>query len=104
MTFALSLGSMSDAPADHVHGGCWWLRYDSHVKPQDLEDAALKLSPELRAQLAARLLESLEELSESEHDAAWALEAVRRDAEFEGNPQLGRDATEVLREARERLG
>ncbi len=74
------------------------------MKPQDLEAAALKLSPELRAQLAARLLDSLEDLPESEHDAAWAAEALRRDADFADDPTLGRGAHEILREARERLG
>ena len=80
------------------------MRYDVLVNPQDLEAAALKLPSELRAQLAERLLESLENLSEAEHDAVWAAEARRRDAELELEPELGRDAATVLREARERLG
>lgn len=74
------------------------------MKPQDLEAAALKLPSDMRAALAERLLESLEDLSEAEHDAIWAAEAARRDAELDSDPTLGRDAATVLREARERLG
>ena len=41
-------------------------------------DAALSLPAEIRADLAERLLESLEEQDQCELDAAWAKEAESR--------------------------
>ena len=48
----------------------------------ELEREALKLDPEYRARLAARLPASLEGLSE-ENTRLWAEEAARRDAEWD---------------------
>ncbi|MEK7270901.1 MAG: addiction module protein [Planctomycetota bacterium] len=69
------------------------------MKTLELESKALKLSPEARAHLAERLLESLEDLSEEENTRLWAMEAQRRDAES----VRGRPAKDVLRDARKRL-
>jgi putative addiction module component (TIGR02574 family) len=72
------------------------------VDVADLEAEALKLSPDERARLAERLLESLESLSE-ENERLWVAEALRRDAELDADPSKGRDAAEVMRDARARL-
>jgi len=48
-----------------------------HIAPE-----ALELPPPERAELAKRLLESLDDLSESECDQLWAAEAARRFAEY----------------------
>ena len=72
-----------------------------------LEAEALKLDPQARAELATKLLESLEESPEpereGEHEQRWIEEIKRRDAEFEENPDIGIPADEVFREARARL-
>lgn len=70
---------------------------------EELEAEALKLTPQARAKLAGRLLESLEGLSEQENEQLWAEEAVRRDADLDANPEKARPAGEVFREARSRL-
>lgn len=44
----------------------------------ELEREALNLSAQGRAELAHKLLSSLEDLSESELEGLWALEATRR--------------------------
>jgi putative addiction module component (TIGR02574 family) len=52
---------------------------------RDLEDIAaevLELPLNKRAELASRLLESLDDLSEAEYDQLWAAEAERRFAEY----------------------
>ena len=69
----------------------------------ELESEILKLEARQRARLAARLLSSLEELSESEHEQLWIEEAVRRDHELEQNPERGRSAGDVFRDARAKL-
>ncbi|MBI5545214.1 MAG: addiction module protein [Deltaproteobacteria bacterium] len=73
------------------------------MKTADLEAKALKLTPAQRARLAAKLLESLDDLSESENERLWGGEAARRDAELDAEPSRGRPAAEVLRAARARL-
>ena len=66
-----------------------------------IEVEALKLSEPARAQLAEKLLESLEHLSLGENQQVWAEEAERRDAAWaEGAP--GRPASDVFAEARAR--
>jgi hypothetical protein len=49
----------------------------------EIEQEALKLSPALRTRLASRLLSSLETLSDTEIEALWIEEALRRDREME---------------------
>ena len=68
---------------------------------EELETEALKLSPQERARLAERLLESLEELSEDENAAIWAEEAQRREAAWDD--ASARSSTDVLRNARAKL-
>ena len=71
---------------------------------EELESHALKLDPKERARLAGRLLESLEELSAGDAERLWAAEASRRDAELDEDASAGRQAADVLRDARSRLG
>ena len=68
-----------------------------------LEAEALKLDPQHRAELATKILESLEDLPEQESEQRWIEEIKRRDAEFEENPDIGIPEEEVLREVRARL-
>jgi len=69
---------------------------------QQVEAEALKLKPQARAELAEKLLKSLEDLSEDEIQRLWAAEAVRRDAEIDSGTASMRDAEDVFRDARAR--
>ena len=69
----------------------------------ELEAEALKLPPQVRAQLAGKLLESLEGLSEEENQQLWAQEAQRRSADLDASPDTARPAADVFREARSKL-
>ena len=71
---------------------------------EELESEAMKLDPKARARLAGKLLESLDTLSEAENEQLWAEEAARRNRDLDSNQDSGRDADEVLRDARDRLG
>lgn len=51
-----------------------------HQTPEDLEAAALRLPPEARGKLAAKLLESLEP-TDAEVERLWIDEAERRAGE-----------------------
>lgn len=73
------------------------------VNLPDLEAEALKLPVVERARLAETLLESLDVLSEEEHQRLWTEEAARRDAELDADPSRGRPAEDVFRDARARL-
>jgi hypothetical protein len=70
---------------------------------EELEAEVLKLNPHARAQLAAKLLQSLEALSDAENERLWAEEALRRDEELETGAAIPRAAEDVFREARARL-
>jgi hypothetical protein len=70
---------------------------------EELEAEVLKLNPLARAQLAAKLLQSLDALSEAENERLWAEEALRRHEELETGAATPRPAEEVFREARARL-
>jgi putative addiction module component (TIGR02574 family) len=70
---------------------------------EELEAEVLKLNPQARAQLAANLWQSLDVLSEAEHERLWADEALRRDEELETGAATPRAAEDVFREARARL-
>ena len=64
-----------------------------------LSDAVLHLPASERAELASRLLESLESGPGEEPGvvaAAWEAELERRDAELAANPALGIPAEEVF--------
>ena len=70
---------------------------------RDIEDAALRLPVDERANLARRLLESLAPLSEREADKLWLAEADQRARELdEGKVQLV-SADEVERRIQARL-
>ena len=70
---------------------------------KQVETEALKLSPPARAELAEKLLISLDDLSEEEIERLWAEEAVRRDAELDDGTASMRDAEDVFRDARARI-
>ena len=70
---------------------------------KELEIEALAMGVNERAELAHKLLRSLEELSESEIDALWIEESLRRDAEFDARTAKARDAEDVFRDARNRF-
>lgn len=73
------------------------------MKVADLEAEALKLGPAERADLAARLLESLDSLSDEECERLWIEEAKRRDAELDLDPGRARPAEDVFRDAKARI-
>lgn len=68
-----------------------------------IEAEAMKLTPQARARLAGKLLESLEGLSDAENQQLWAEEARRREEDLEANPHKARAAEDVFREARSKL-
>lgn len=53
------------------------------MNTETIEDTALHLPPQQRAELAHKLLLSLEEQSEDEIAEAWRVEALRRSAEID---------------------
>ncbi|MEA4883585.1 MAG: addiction module protein [Clostridia bacterium] len=63
----------------------------------------LELDPATRADLAAKLLRSLEELSYAENERLWAKEAQRRPDEFLAGRGSERPAEDVFRDARAHL-
>ena len=70
---------------------------------EQVENEALKLKPKARAELAEKLLRSLEDLSDEEIERVWAEEAVRRDAELDSGTASMRDAEDVFKDARARI-
>jgi putative addiction module component (TIGR02574 family) len=68
-------------------------------KLDDVITAALQLGIEERAELAGRLLLSLDEPSESEIERLWLKEAERRLEEFRSGKVRGIPAEEVFRRA-----
>lgn len=68
-----------------------------------LEDSALHLPPQQRAQLAHKLLLSLEEQSEEEIAQAWSAEAQRRAADIDSGLATPVSADEVRAAARSLL-
>jgi len=73
------------------------------VPKDELKAEALKLPAGDRAELAHRLIESLEGLGEGDFETAWIEEAERRYAEYQKGLITARDADAVFREARRRL-
>lgn len=69
------------------------------TKFDEVSIAALQLSVEERAQLAGRLLLSLDEPSESEVESLWLEEAERRLKEFREGRVRSIPADEVFRRA-----
>jgi hypothetical protein len=70
---------------------------------EELRAVALQLNPEERAQLAADLLVSLDDLSEPEVERLWLEEAVRRDVELDAGTARSIPADQVFAAARTRL-
>jgi hypothetical protein len=70
---------------------------------EELVAEALRLDPETRSRVAEQLLESLREPLDGELNRVWAEEAKRRDAEWDGDPSVGRPLEHALRDARSRL-
>jgi hypothetical protein len=68
-----------------------------------LEREILSLDLKSRARLAARLLESLDELSDEENEKLWAEEAVRRDRELDAGDAVSIPLDDVMREARSHI-
>ena len=66
---------------------------------REVEAAAMKLTMEERAELAGRLLLSLEEPSDSEIERLWLDEAERRLDEFRKGKAQSVSAEEVFRRA-----
>lgn len=70
---------------------------------EQVESEALKLNPKARAELAEKLLKSLEALSEEEIMRLWAEEALRRDAELDSGTASMRDSEDLFKDARTRI-
>jgi putative addiction module component (TIGR02574 family) len=75
-------------------------RKESQMSIEELEAEIKKLNLKDRAALAKWIVESLDELSESEIEALWAEEAERRLDELEQGMVTEIPAEEVLRRAR----
>ena len=67
---------------------------------RQIEKALLKLDLRSRAQLAKKLLRSLDSPSGVENERLWAEEAVRRHKEMKSGKVKGKPASKVMREAR----
>jgi putative addiction module component (TIGR02574 family) len=66
----------------------------------ELSERARELPPQERAQLAEGLLESLQEGSSPEVDAAWDTAILKRIGEYERGEAMLSPAAEVFAEAR----
>jgi hypothetical protein len=73
------------------------------MRLKEVEVEALKLNPGDRADLAQKLLDSLEDLSEKEIEELWIKEAVRRKEEIETGQVTCKKADDVIRSIRARL-
>lgn len=69
---------------------------------KDIAAEALDLPLTERAELASRLLDSLDDLSEAENDQLWAEEAERRFAEYKAGNIAATPAEEVFARLRSR--
>ena len=67
---------------------------------EQIEAELMKLDNKSRAKLAEKLLLSIEELSDDEHERLWALEAMKRHDELVEGREHGHPANEVLRNVR----
>jgi putative addiction module component (TIGR02574 family) len=69
---------------------------------KDIAEEALDLPLTERAELASRLLDSLDDLSDAENDQLWAAEAERRFAEYKAGNIEATPAEEVFARLRSR--
>jgi putative addiction module component (TIGR02574 family) len=72
-------------------------------RKDELEVEVLELPAEDRADLARRLIESLEEPAVGDFDAEWIEEAERRYAAYRQGLARARPGQEVFRDAKARL-
>jgi Putative addiction module component len=72
-------------------------------KTEQVEMSHSKLESEACAELAEKLLRSLEDLSDEDIERLWAEEAIRRDSELDSETASMRDAEDVFRDARARI-
>ncbi len=72
-------------------------------KLDQLETQALQLPLKERAQLAERLIASLDEVDEAESERLWAEEAERRYQEYKKGNISSRPAGDLMRDARAKL-
>ena len=72
--------------------------YNRRMTLRDVHEAALKLDVKQRAELAERLLESLDTLSKQEIEALWLEEAERRSREWDEGRVQGIPAAQLFRE------
>ena len=70
------------------------------MDPRTIEHEALGLPPEDRANLAQKLLLSLDTLTEKESERSWLIEAERRARELDRGDVQPISADEVRRKAR----
>ena len=73
-------------------------------KLEQLETVALELPTSQRAQLAHKLIASLDAPFDDRCEQVWLEEAKRRDAELTAGKVVARPAVEVLRDAYRRIG
>lgn len=73
------------------------------TRKDELEVEVLKLPVEARAELAHRLIESLEDSATGDFDAEWIEEAERRYAAYRAGATVGRPGEEVFQQAKSRL-
>ncbi|MBI5666293.1 MAG: addiction module protein [Nitrospirae bacterium] len=72
-------------------------------KLKEIEENALQLSPHDRAELAKHLIQSLDEIEDSEAEKLWIEEAERRYREYREGKVKGIPAEVVFNEARSKL-
>ena len=72
------------------------------MSTEELKDEAPRMSKESRAYIARELLASLDDMSESEIEELWLLEAVRRDEELDNGTARSFPADVVFARARAR--
>jgi putative addiction module component (TIGR02574 family) len=73
------------------------------TRKDELEVEVLKLPAEERAELAHRLIESLEDSDTGDFEAEWIEEAERRYAAYRAGVTVGRPGEEVFLQAKSRL-
>jgi len=78
-------------------------RRTSSMTQAEVLTEALKLEARSRAELAKRLLESLEELSDNELETLWVEEAERRDEAIERGELQALPAEKVFADVRARF-
>jgi putative addiction module component (TIGR02574 family) len=69
----------------------------------EISRSALSLPQPKRAQLAKRLIDSLERVSQKEVDEAWSVEIARRVRDYEAGRTKAIPWKRAMREARARL-